>query len=392
MRRIKIGTLAALLALVAASVLGLSGPRAAHADGTGELFVQAYSNAPGWITVSWTSDGEASEYTLWRQGNPNGWDVSWSGKYTDTNLTPGTWYSYRVCADSDCSDWVSARTLDETPPTGSGGTPSGTSNNPGGSTSSNPPPAPQGMALLVKPSQAKLTESTPSGALLSWTPATGPWTDLYVSCYDQAQPTSPCGFTNSAWLGPWQQATFSEGADAFFRTGALSTASQFRFSTLTTGHSYLLKVCVDFIAADKPLGDTTSNQYYCTPALTLDMQSRVQTPVGTTSGNATITLLSSQGTVVTSTPTDTSFTVSGSGFNPRHHVFVHLDSADGPSLGMAIVAVDGTFQQDLQGLARSQAGKHTLVAVDGTLQAQVTVTFDIPAGSPSPLAAPPRRP
>lgn len=96
-------------------------------------------------------------------------------------------------------------------------------------------------------------------------------------------------------------------------------------------------------------------------------------------GKAAIAIVSSLGTILTSTQTDAPFTLSGTGFTPRHHVTVHLDSADGSSLGIATVAADGTFKGDFQGVTRSQAGQHTLVAVDGALQAQVSVTFVTPS-------------
>lgn len=98
------------LLLAAAGMLGLSGHPAAHADESTPN-VEAYANAPGWITVAWTSDASASEYTLQRQDNPSVQQVEGSGTFTDTGLKAATSYSYRVCGDSDCSAWVTARTL-----------------------------------------------------------------------------------------------------------------------------------------------------------------------------------------------------------------------------------------------------------------------------------------
>lgn len=82
---------------------------------------------------------------------------------------------------------------------------------------------------------------------------------------------------------------------------------------------------------------------------------------------------------ITSTQTDSPFTLFGTGF-AAGNVTIHLDSASGTMLGTAPVRTDGSICQQMQGIPGSQAGAHTLVAVqNGTVQAQATITFVLPS-------------
>jgi len=82
---------------------------------------------------------------------------------------------------------------------------------------------------------------------------------------------------------------------------------------------------------------------------------------------------------INSTVTGDTFMVLGSGF-AAGAVGIHLDSANAVTLGTATAAADGTFCQRLSGVPASQAGAHTLVAVQkGAVQAQLQVRFVLPS-------------
>ncbi len=92
MRRIAIRTgLVVAVALAVPGVLGLCGRHTAHAA-SGAPTVQAYANAPGRITVVWTSaaDPDVYWYTPQRQDSAYAHYVGASGTFTDTGLKAAT--------------------------------------------------------------------------------------------------------------------------------------------------------------------------------------------------------------------------------------------------------------------------------------------------------------
>ena len=76
--------------------------------------------------------------------------------------------------------------------------------------------------------------------------------------------------------------------------------------------------------------------------------------------------------------TDDPFMLFGSGF-AAGTVTVRLDTATGTTLGAATVRADGSFCQQMQSVPRSQAGKHTLLAVQsGAIVARLATEFVVP--------------
>ena len=82
--------------------------------------VTVQANAPGWITVNYYHSGLGGvlRYDIQRlDSGVRQTMYSPNGQFTDSNLTPDTEYSYRVCAvfptedDPSCSPWFAARTL-----------------------------------------------------------------------------------------------------------------------------------------------------------------------------------------------------------------------------------------------------------------------------------------
>ncbi len=149
MKRTHSITIAGRFAAVVGIVAGLFLMHGMHggpvgAEGYEAPSVAAYPNSPGWITVVWQHSGVGTYwYNIERQdrGDVVGRVNGVSGTFTDTNLQPGTRYSYRVCAVYDvnqaCSEWASAQTFSTSPPSG-GGTP--------------PPPAqPKDVTLTATP-------------------------------------------------------------------------------------------------------------------------------------------------------------------------------------------------------------------------------------------------
>jgi len=82
---------------------------------------------------------------------------------------------------------------------------------------------------------------------------------------------------------------------------------------------------------------------------------------------------------ITSTQTDAPFMLFGSGF-PAGSIAIHLDAPAGLALGTAVAQADGSFCQKMTGVPGSQAGNHTLVAVqNGSVDTQMAVTFVLPS-------------
>ncbi len=76
--------------------------------------------------------------------------------------------------------------------------------------------------------------------------------------------------------------------------------------------------------------------------------------------------------------TDDPFMLFGSGF-AAGTVTVRLDTATGATLGTATVHPDGNFCQQMQSVPTSQAGKHTLLAVQsGAIVARLATEFVVP--------------
>ena len=83
---------------------------------------------------------------------------------------------------------------------------------------------------------------------------------------------------------------------------------------------------------------------------------------------------------ISSTQTDSFFTLFGAGFAAGGTVAIHLDSATGFTLGTAAVRADGSICQQIQSAPGNKAGAHTLVAVQaGASVAQTPVTFVLPS-------------
>lgn len=79
--------------------------------------ITVQGNGPGWITITYTHSGTGGVlwYSVERQGGGGTKLASPNGQFIDSNLKPGTAYTYRVCAvypDAPaCSGWPTARTL-----------------------------------------------------------------------------------------------------------------------------------------------------------------------------------------------------------------------------------------------------------------------------------------
>lgn len=83
---------------------------------------------------------------------------------------------------------------------------------------------------------------------------------------------------------------------------------------------------------------------------------------------------------ISSTQTDSFFTLFGAGFVAGGTVAIHLDSAAGSTLGTAVVRPDGSICQQIPSAPGNKAGGHTLVAVQsGATVAQTAVTFVLPS-------------
>ena len=83
---------------------------------------------------------------------------------------------------------------------------------------------------------------------------------------------------------------------------------------------------------------------------------------------------------ITSTQTDDTFQLFGSGF-AAGNVFVNLDNAAGTQLGSAAVRADGSICQQMRSPTAAQAGPHAVVAVQGgAIVARTNVTFVPPSG------------
>jgi hypothetical protein len=81
---------------------------------------------------------------------------------------------------------------------------------------------------------------------------------------------------------------------------------------------------------------------------------------------------------ISSAGTDDPFMLFGSGF-AAGTVTVRLDTATGATLGTATVHPDGSFCQQMQSVPRSQAGKHTLLAMQsGAVVARLATEFVVP--------------
>ena len=83
---------------------------------------------------------------------------------------------------------------------------------------------------------------------------------------------------------------------------------------------------------------------------------------------------------ISSTQTDSFFTLFGAGFAAGGTVAIHLDSATGSTLGTAVVRPDGSICQQISSAPSNKAGARTLVAVQsGATVAQTAVTFVLPS-------------
>ena len=102
----------AILAGVASIFFG-----AVAADASEAPSVHVQANAPRWITVTYSHSGMGVQwYRIEREGGGGGILYSPNGQFIDTNLTPKTFYRYRVCAvyeadDDGCSEWAGDTTL-----------------------------------------------------------------------------------------------------------------------------------------------------------------------------------------------------------------------------------------------------------------------------------------
>jgi hypothetical protein len=82
---------------------------------------------------------------------------------------------------------------------------------------------------------------------------------------------------------------------------------------------------------------------------------------------------------ITSTQTDDSFMLFGSGF-AMGSVTIRLDSVSGATLGAAPVRLDGSICQRINSVSGDKAGPHTIVAVqNGSVAAKAAVTFVQPS-------------
>lgn len=83
---------------------------------------------------------------------------------------------------------------------------------------------------------------------------------------------------------------------------------------------------------------------------------------------------------ITSTQTDDTFLLFGSGFSPGS-VSINLDTPAGTPLGQAAVRPDGSICQQMRSPSANSAGPHAVVAVQGGAQvARMNVTFVAPSG------------
>jgi hypothetical protein len=259
----------AAVALMTAGSNGLSG--IAHADNSGAPTVEAYANAPGWITVAWTStdDPTVDWYTLQREDNPSVRQVEGSGTFTDTGLKANTTYSYQVCAVYDyseaCSPWVSARTL-------SASTPPSTPASSGGTAGAHTPAG--------TPTDVKVSAVLHESATLSWTPGSNA-DRMAVTCKDSTDPTTVCGMKDGATDGAWHfehsDATtgLALGENADSKTPPTSLA----LSGLSGSHTYVVTVCDN--DADSPTGTPATP---CAASITFTtppwFATQISSPVG----------------------------------------------------------------------------------------------------------------
>ncbi len=82
---------------------------------------------------------------------------------------------------------------------------------------------------------------------------------------------------------------------------------------------------------------------------------------------------------ILSTGTDDTFMLFGTGF-AQGTVAIRLDTATGAVLGTATVRADGSFCQQMKSVPRSQAGAHTLLAVqNGAVVARLPTQFVVPS-------------
>jgi len=178
--------------------------------------------------------------------------------------------------------------------------------------------------------------------------------------------------TCSAWSAFLPAATGPAGADTV--SIKLDNGSQIGTASVTSGGTFSTTVTI-------PAATTAGTHTIHATLDTKQADTTVQVQAAGSVNSATITIVSSQGTPLTSTQTDDSFTLFGTGFTPGT-VTVYLESPSGFLVGTATAGADGTFRAQLI-VPYSQAGPHTLVAVEstdaGTTRATAAVTFVTPS-------------